>query len=378
MVRMQKRINAVLEGVVIGAIVLVLVQTFLEDFATLIGWSWNLRRALIFTGFAFDVFFTIEFLVRIYTSIYQGRGLEYFAYRRGWIDFVASIPLLLFSSGPAVLTVVAGGTMMFAVGGILNVLKVIKAVRIARILRLLRVLKIFKQIKYTDSVMAQRHVAKITAMVVSLFVLVVFVLSIVTGILGVPSAEDVVSEKQQRTADEIIAVSSRGPIADELLESIAKRNEDLLIVKVEQTTKYSRYENDRYDEEFGPSDYRYIEEGSLSFFFDNREAAKLQSKDNIAFFIIIVLLVVLLLVYYSPHFALTVTDPIHVMRKGMDDPSYNYEVKIPDRYHDDDIYALAESYNAVFLPMKDRNRDPSDAQSSLLELDDIKDIFDEE
>ena len=78
MVRMQKRIKPVLEGVVIGAIVLVLVQTFLEDFATLIGWSWNLRRALIFTGFAFDVFFTIEFSwALLYTLYHVGLYLRF-------------------------------------------------------------------------------------------------------------------------------------------------------------------------------------------------------------------------------------------------------------------------------------------------------------
>lgn len=29
-------------------------------------------------------------------------------------------------------------------------------------------------------------------------------------------------------------------------------------------------------------------------------------------------------------FAITVTDPIHVMRKGMSDPDYNLEVEIPE------------------------------------------------
>ena len=372
---MREKIASAVEGIVIVAIILVLVQTFLEDFGVLAGWEWSVRRVFIFSGFIFDLFFTIEFLVRMYTAVYQGKGREYFTQRRGWIDFVASVPLLLLSSGPAVLAVVTGGTMMFAVGSILNVLKVVKAVRIARILRLLRVLKVFKQIKYTDSVMAQRHVAKITTMTVTLFVFVVLLASIVIGLAGGPSIEDIVSRRNQDVADLVEAADME---LDAVIEAVAGINDDLLIVKMDGETRYSRYDNEYYAAKFGPSDYEYLEFGSFSFYFDYRTANELQAKDNIVFFSIIVLLVALLLVYYSPHFALTVTDPIHVMRKGLDDPSYNFEVKIPRRYHDDDIYRLAQSYNSEYLPLKDRSQDTVEAQTSLLDFDDVKGLLDEE
>ena len=87
---------------------------------------------------------------------------------------------------------------------------------------------------------------------------------------------------------------------------------------------------------------------------------------------------VLLLVYYSPHFAITVTDPLQVMQKGITDPLYNFEVKIPDRYQNDDIYRLADAYNRIFLPLKDRNQENTEAQSSVLNLDDVKDLLSEE
>ncbi|MFW5689569.1 MAG: ion transporter, partial [Spirochaetota bacterium] len=150
-----------LENVVIVAIVLVLAQTFLEDFAVLAGWTWDARRVLLFTGFAFDLFFTIEFLTRLYASFVNRRTGIYFWYERGWIDLLASIPLLLLSSGPAVLAYLTGSATIVGFAGILNVLKVVKAIRTARVLRLLRVLKIFARIRNTDSTMAQRHVAKL-------------------------------------------------------------------------------------------------------------------------------------------------------------------------------------------------------------------------
>ena len=82
-----------------------------------------------------------------------------------------------------------------------------------------------------------------------------------------------------------------------------------------------------------------------------------------------------LLIYYSPHFALTVTDPIHVMRKGLEDDTYNLEVRVPERYRDDDVYKLADAYNRIYLPMKDRQKGQEEGTSSLLKMDDVKDLF---
>ena len=159
---MADRVRKFVENTVIVAILLVLVQTFLEDLAATAGWPWPVRRVLIYTGFCFDVFFTVEFLARFYVALWHRRAGEYVFHERGWIDFAASIPLLMLSSGPQVAALVLGQSAVVGAAGILNVLKVVKAVRIARVLRLLRVLKIFRQIKYADSRMAQRHIAAIT------------------------------------------------------------------------------------------------------------------------------------------------------------------------------------------------------------------------
>ena len=83
------------------------------------------------------------------------------------------------------------------------------------------------------------------------------------------------------------------------------------------------------------------------------------------------------LVYYSPHFAITVSDPIHVMRRGFEEPSYNLEVRVPDQYIDDDIFKLAKLYNEVYLPMKDRTTAEESKGMVDLQLDDFDDIFEE-
>ena len=65
---MQSRIKNLVESVVVLAIFAVLIQTFLEDYAVLAGWSWGMRKILIFTGLGFDLFFSIEFLIRFITA----------------------------------------------------------------------------------------------------------------------------------------------------------------------------------------------------------------------------------------------------------------------------------------------------------------------
>ena len=314
----------------------------------------------------------------MYASVYSGKGSQYFIRNRGWIDFAASIPLLLLSSGPAFIALVTGGSAAFALGGILNVLKVVKAIRIARILRLLRVLKIFKQIKYTDSVMAQRHVAKITTMTITLLVVLIFVISGASGYIGIPEIDGIYSDRNIRAASEIAVKLDSGEFPVTEIVASQKSGEDVLLIKHSGTTFYSKYDNTFYDKNFGSGDFQYVSVNGYDFFFDIKVILKLQAKDNIVYFAIVVVFVFFLLVYYSPHFALTVTDPIHVMRKGLEDESYNLEVRVPDRYKDDDVYRLADAYNRIFLPMKDRHKGPDEAQSSLLKLDDVKDLLDGE
>ena len=365
---MNKRAKDILENIVLAAIFLVLIQTFIEDLAVIRGWSWNARKVLILTGFCFDLFFTIEFLARLYGAIADGKVRDYIILRRGWIDLLASVPLLLLNSGPAAFAILLGGGAVGGAAGILNVLKVIKAVRIARILRLLRVLKIFRQIKNTDSEMAQRHVSKVATMGVSVFVFVLLAISVFSAVLKLPSAAQ---QNEQMIVDVIMAWSDGE-------EDGAGMMSDLLIVKEEGETVFSRFDNDYYEENFGFSDYYYAEYMDYQFFFDARGIEKIQSTDNLMYFIIILILVLSYTFIYSPHFAITVSDPIHVMRRGLEEKSYNFEVKIDQDYRKDDIFRLAEDYNNIFLPMKDLKHaedDEIDADSLELKMDDIQDLF---
>jgi hypothetical protein len=369
----KSRAGAALENLVIVVIFLVLIQTFLEDFAVLAGWPWQWRRLLVFTGLGFDTFFVAEFFARLFSALARRRVKEYLLHERGWIDFFASVPLLLLNSGPTSYALIIGGTSYLGLGGFLNVLKVVKAVRIARILRLMRVLKIVKQLKYADSRMAQRHVAKVTTTAIAVFVFSILGFAIVLPFVNAPSIEDEYLRRHVTSADLIEERLEQGNRKEAV--HIAEKSRDVLLVKESGDTIYSRYDNRYYSVNFGPGDYRYLERGEYGLFFDVRTMNAHQSRDNLLYFGIVVLLVVIFLLVYSPHFALTVSDPIHVMNKGLADKSYNLEVKVPKQFADDDLFQLAKNYNEVYLPLKDRSNAEEGGELVDMKMDDFGDLF---
>jgi hypothetical protein len=364
--------------VVIAAILLVLVQTFLEDFAVLSGWKVDIRSKLLLAGFFFDLFFTIEFLIRFYNALMEGRVGRYLTAERGWIDFLASIPLLMFNSGPFALTLLTGQGIALGLGGILNLLKVIKAIRIARILRFLRIIKIFKKIKNVSSPMAQRHVASITAISVTVIVACLLFFTVFSSSLQLTGLDTAASAGQEAMSDHL--EGKTGEPADFVLalDTLQATQENLLIVKYRGQTLYSRYSNDYYTEFFAPGDYAYLSENGLELFFDQRAYVSQLSRESLLFFVIVVLVVLAYLLIYSPHFALTVSDPIHVMRRGLDETDYNLEVKIPERYKADDVFELAALYNEKYLPLKDRTQAEEGESLIQLDLNDVSQIMPED
>jgi len=364
---MNGRVRSFFEGLVICAIILVLVQTFLEDLSVMLGWEWKVRKILLTAGFGFDLFFTIEFLGRFFAAVSKSEGGEYLLRRRGWIDFFASIPLLLFNSGPVMLAVYFGGGTIAGLGGVFNVLKVAKAIRTARILRLLRVLKIFKQIRYADSRMAQRHVSMITTLAITVTVVTIFLFSFVQQSWSFTPG---MAEEYETTERELLQ-GYEGGSADELAETLPS----LLIIKERGTTVYSRHDNAFYRDQFGPLDYRYRSFGPYSFFLSAKPLLADQAEQNMEFFILIMLFVIFFLLYYSPHFAITVSDPIHIIRRGFAEPGYNLEVVIPKTFADDEVFQLARYYNHEYLPLKERERRKGNRPRSDLSLDTLSELF---
>lgn len=373
---MRDKLVAVLERIVVVAIILVLVQSFLEDLSMLLDWSWPTRRAILIGAFVFDLFFTIEFLTRFYYAFIAGRAGRYIFKERGWIDFLASIPLLLFSSGPLMIALATGGAPLVGVGRVLNLLKVIKAIRIARILRLMRALKIFEYIKHADSTMAQRHVSRITTLSVSIFVLIVFATSMVDVFADLPGLDSDFRDGALGVARYV----DREELADqanrESLARFAEHDSAILVVRDGGQTRYSRYDDAFYRNYFGPADYTYVTSNDVGVFVDLRPLNRALAREGLVYFLLIVAVIAGFLFVYGPHFAVTVSDPVHVMERGMNEHGYNLQVRIPPELVGDEVFRLADAYNHYFLPMKDRS-EAGEAAVSDLKMDDLSDLFDD-
>ena len=354
---MARRWATFLETLVLVAIVLVVVQTFLEDLSVLAGWTARTRLELRLAGFGFDLFFTIEFLVRLYYAISARRLGQYLLRERGWIDFLAAVPLLMFSSGPIAAGLLLGPVLLPTLAGTLRRLKIIKAVRIARILRLLRVLKIFGRIRHTDSRMVQRHVALVSSLSVSVLVFGLLVFSM----LGSGAGE----EARQRVAQVLGEARSRAGGLDLALSVLAPADPALLVVREQGVPRFSRHDDEYFTREFAAGDYAYLRWAELELFFDLRPHLRELAAQSLLFQALVILLVLGFVLLYAAHFALTVSDPVQVMRRGLAERDYHLEVRVPPAYRDDEVFELAREYNERYLPLKDRRR----AELGLLDID---------
>jgi len=374
----MKRIGVFLESFIVVIIIVALGHTFLEDFSVLAGWTVAARRWIIWAGLGIDLIFTIEFFCRLYFALMSGEAVDYFIRQRGWIDFMASIPLLLFNSLPNTLALLAGAGLITGLGSFLNVLTVIKAVRIARILRLLRVVKLFRRIRYARSPMAQRHIAIITT--ISVTVLVVWVLAAnLLGSMGVlPGLETSFLASQSEHSRYLAQAGANAAALAARSREVAALDSTLLVARPHGgSTSWTRYDDLYYAAHFLAGDYEYFDVNGVESFFDGRPLSRAAAKEGIVFFVAILLSVLAYLLLYSPRFALGITDPIHVMKRGMEESGYNLEVKIPSRQADDDVFELARLYNSIFLPLKDRGS-TQEEQTAALGIDDIRSFVEKE
>ncbi len=374
----MKKIGDFVESLGVVVIIVALVHTFLEDFSVLAGWTVPARRWIIWAGLAIDFIFTVEFFTRLYFALVRGRAVDYLFRERGWIDFTASIPLLLLNSLPSALALLAGAGLMTGMGSFLNVLKVIKAVRIARILRLLRVVKLFRSIRYARSPLAQRHIAIITTIGVTVLVAWVLAANFLAGLGVLPGLEKPFLKAQADHALYLAQGKAEPSQVAARARALAAFDPTLLVARpAGGTASWTRYDDAYYAAHFLAGEYEYFNVNGIESFFDGRPVAQATAREGIVFFVAILLIVLAYVLLYSPRFALDITDPVHVMTRGMEESGYNLEVKVPERRAEEDVFALAALYNRIFLPMKDRGS-AQEEQASALGIDDIRSFVEKE
>ena len=412
---MEKQKTGFWETLILIAIILVIGQTFLEELSVLRGWSVKTRHLLIFSGLFFDLLFTIEYLVRQIRAAVRKEGVQYFLRGRGWIDLISSVPLLLLNSLPHTLSIVLASSGDYgALPAFANLMKVVKAVRITRVLRFIRMIKLFGKIHNADSVMAQRHISRLA----SLLVLSIIAVLIAGSFLGTGTDETAVrnartvrftgmaknawrysfiaapadtvsfavragkaagitpfavtnskgepvtlrSALTTAQAHQVLALLHRKKGVEKLfrpgyLASMLSGERYCISVslagrgRIFQTVKEEMFQ--RY---FDRDDYFSFSTGGMIFRVSLKDVRRSEAVLNMLSLVLILVVVLCLILIYTKHFAQTVSDVIHVMRRGMSEPDYNLQVKIREQFKDDEVFQLAELYNDEWLSVKDKYR----------------------
>ncbi|MFO1527970.1 MAG: ion transporter [Turneriella sp.] len=374
-------LGPIAENFIIVAIVFALVITVLDEFATVYEFSLGARNMILVASFATDLLFTIEFIVRVIVTSRHGAARHYMVHQRGWIDLLSSIPLMLLSSGPEVLLMVYPEIGHGAGLGFMSSIKVVKAVRVSRILRLLRLLKIMGKIHNTDSQMANRHIAVISTIATMAFI-VVYSSMAFSGILGFHEIEQQNDAFYKNLATNIQNVSAQGKDqAEDARHERAREYLSQLLVNVDskqsgiaqvyykgkllvsnltasQLDTHFKYDEARpAAEKFrGDTHVHTIAHGDIIFHINTWAIQKEKARVNIMVFFGICAILLCFMFVYSRHFVQNVTDVVHVMQKGIDDPNFNLEVSIRKDFEHDEIFMLAKSYNEQVLPDKMKSK----------------------
>ncbi|MBN1501354.1 MAG: ion transporter [Spirochaetes bacterium] len=368
----MKKLNKFFENFIFAAIILVVIQTFLDDYSRFAGWPVSLRNILLISGFVFDFIFTVEFIVRSLYGLKNREFRKYFWYNRGWVDFLSSIPLLLLNSGPSLYILLTGNVYSLAEGvGVLNVLKVIKAIRVTRILRLIRVIKIFGKIHNTDSKMAQHHTAVITTTAVFSIIFTLIMFSFINS--EALNKADEKAEMYRLHLKSAVDLTENNYISHEDAARIIFKNDNSVVFLKYKQTDIIILDKKYFQKYYDYEDFRVIKMNDYEMYVSLKDINADIALHHIQNFAIIMILVLAFSFLYTRHFAQTVSDVAHILNLGLRKKDYMLQIKINKNYEDHEIFKLAKFYNDAYLPakMKKNSAEKTAAAKNLS----MKDLF---
>lgn len=378
MIKMNKPfdIKKALETFIIAAIILVIIQTLLDEYSRYAHWSVRSRNILLVLGFCFDLIFSVEFTVRSALSSRVNNFLSYIKYERGWVDFISSFPLLLLDSGPSLFFLLTADAQTGAVAiGVMNSLKVVKALRIARLLRLLRVVKIFGKVHNVKSTMARHHSAVITTTAVFTIVSVLLVFNFVFGTSS--------SHFSKERSDEYVnRIDGLKRIADmnglgfrETAEGLLMSDKNVLKIIYPAGTVVEKIADSEFKKYYNEDDYISVTGKGCILLVSIIDINKEIALDHMQNFIVIFFIVLSFMFLYTRHFVRNISDVAHMLNLGFRKKDYNLLVKIPEEKANHEIFRLAKFYNEAYLPSKMKRMDGADVKSSkYLSMKDFRDF----
>ena len=254
-------------------IVLSVAATLIEEASVVTGVPWSARSATQAACVVLDLFFFLEFALRLGRAAAERRAGAWFRKDSGWIDFLAAVFPLVFISGPFLVDWLVG----------LSTTSLIAAMGNFRLLRGLGLLRLFRLLRLFDvEATATRETGK-AALRAGSFALCASLLVLVgaeaASILGLwPDAHEALQRKRLVT----VAALSAAPGAD-AAEEIAFVDPDLLLVRAGGTVIFTRYSAEEFRRRFGPDEIGYLRaDGDLEAFFALSDELRAQAAATLA------------------------------------------------------------------------------------------------
>ncbi len=334
-----------IEPFIIFVIIIAILQTFFEEYATFSYMDKQIRLYSLIAGFAIDVIFSIEFFARLFVSAKKRAAVTYFMREGGFVDFLSSLPLLILNSGPLIyITFFSGKAGVISSIGAFSFFKIVKVVRIVRTFRFLRTLKIFNKIK-RRYIITSRYISSIAGIAIAVVLLSVIGFSFINGGRVI---------KSQSYATEKILRSYINNVENPDFNKLLKNDSSVLFIKNNKKIIYQKISLTEFNNSYLNDDYYKRRIGDYTVYFNNRDAKSLASYINMLAFTIILGFIILLSLPYRFMFNKHIVSIIATMLKGFKKTSYMTPVRIDEKRKDLESYQLAVQYNKKWLPLKRR------------------------
>jgi hypothetical protein len=331
------------ESIIVFLILLVMIQTFFEEYAVFTDYPVRIRKYALIAGFCFDLIFSIEFLVRLFISAKRGGAAAYMGREGGFIDLFASLPLVLFHSGPLIwITFFSGQAGILAMLGGLSFLKIVKVLRIVRTLRFIRTLKIFGKIK-TKHIMTPKYVSRVVSLSITIIVLSLIGFTFVN--------RGTVVQSKSRVAEKLIhnyVMSSTEHNFKDILNGV----DSVLFIEKENETVYSTLTRLSFQDNYFNDDYYRTRIQGYDVYFSNKDMKKTNAFINLLAYSMIIGIIIIISTIFRRFFNKHISGVLGVMLKGYKTTEYLTPVRINGKRRDFETYQLADQYNRKWLPVK--------------------------
>jgi hypothetical protein len=365
-----------LESFIFAAVILVIVQTIVQEFSRYDHWSVRSRNILLAAGFCFDLLFFIEFIIRSFFSGKRGEFFPYIKSEGGWADFLSSLPLLIFDSGPQLLFLMTADTYYGAGAmGLMSLLKAVKLPGIIRFFRFGRVIKTSGKFHNSQSKMARQHVSAVLAFAL----LTVITAHLLFMYLFVTSADRSVMERFDyyvNSADSLKGSADMNGIGfREFSEALFMSDKNILKVIYSDGSEIVKMTDEKFRKYFNKGAYIFVTCKGCTLIVSAADINSSIAMRNLQSLIIMFFVICTFLIFYAGYFVRNISDVIHVMNLGFRKKDFNLMVKIPEGKTDHEIFKLAEFYNEAYLPSKMKRMAGSDLKSSKsLSMKDFTDL----